>query len=511
MASQRWAGLVLLAPLILVLCWTTITARSLDNTPDVPSLKYKVKRQVPDRTREEVQASTEVVKNSLTVIKEVMENIPADKVKDVMKSFSKIASLAPGIGTLVASVLDMVLAFIPQEDPVLNEVKTGFAVVNQKLDALSIQIGNLKTDVKWYNYASVYSRDESNILNAWDKFNELRQNGNSPSKEERVTLADTFKRFYESSGAESSVLNLHRYLTVSSGGLNENLISLLKDKFKCDISKIGKYNLYFSSLLWKGMVLNQFYWKLLGLSTTAKEAEHVTMFQKVLEAQLAAIDNCMQTSETTMKTDVVEIATGLSADDKKAVALTVKTFLDEKYNWYNWVVVVYGKADKTNHIVKDATEIEVGELIVLVNHTPHAELIDVPYVQRTATKCFSDQYCQSIKPDECQASYFPENWGGESTSFRIVFNEYAKILHVSYDDTFAEVPTPLHHVQCSWYPGGGKVYMHFSRKTPVCTNNPCQNNGQCERILDSNEWLCRCPSGFYGEHCEQRIGTEAAA
>uniref|UniRef100_A0A3Q2P905 EGF-like domain-containing protein n=1 Tax=Fundulus heteroclitus TaxID=8078 RepID=A0A3Q2P905_FUNHE len=511
MASQRWAGLFLLASLILLLHWTNTSARSVDDAPEAQSLQRRAQRQLPDSTREQVQESTEVVKSSLTVIKEVIENIPVDKVTDVMKSFSKIASLAPGIGTLVASVLNMVLAFIPQENPVLNEVKKGFAEVNRKLDSLSIQISNLAADVEWFNYASVYSRDEVTILNAWEKFNELRQNSNLvQSAEERLRLAEIFTSYYENSGAESSVYNLYRYLTVESASLHENLNNLLKKKFKCGINIIGRYNLYFSSLLWKGMVLNQFYWKLIGFNTESKEAEHVQMFKKVSEAQLAAIDYCLQNYEQYMKKDVEETAKGLSADDKTAVALKVKEVLDKKYNWYKWVVVVYNKADKDNHLVFGATEVDAGSIIVLVSHTLHGAQIDVPYVKKTAETCFSNGYCTNIRTDQCQESHRPQPWGGASSSVQIVFNEYAIVSHVTYNEEFAEFPAPLHRVGCSWSTGGGRISIHFSRKLPVCTNYPCQNNGRCERVLDSNEWFCRCPNGFYGEHCEQRIDTRAA-
>ncbi|MED6251998.1 hypothetical protein ATANTOWER_005594 [Ataeniobius toweri] len=97
------------------------------------------------------------------------------------------------------------------------------------------------------------------------------------------------------------------------------------------------------------MVLNQFYWRLIGFNTTTKEDEHVQMFKKVSEAQLAAIDYCLQNYEDYMKKDVVETVKGLSTDDKQAVALKVKEVLDQKYHWYNWVVVVYNKANKDNH------------------------------------------------------------------------------------------------------------------------------------------------------------------
>ncbi|KAM7371355.1 hypothetical protein PAMP_008608 [Pampus punctatissimus] len=44
-----------------------------------------------------------------------------------------------------------------EDDPVLNEVKQGFADVNRKLHSLAIHMSSLVIDVEWFNYISVYS------------------------------------------------------------------------------------------------------------------------------------------------------------------------------------------------------------------------------------------------------------------------------------------------------------------------------------------------------------------
>lgn len=46
--------------------------------------------------------------------------------------------------------------------------------------------------------------------------------------------------------------------------------------------------------------------------------------------------------------------------------------------------------------------------------------------------------------------------------------------------------------------------MHYSKSEPVCLNT-CKNGGKCKRLLDSNEWLCECPDGYYGDRCEEKV------
>lgn len=161
---------------------------------------------------------------------------------------------------------------VPQENP-LKVLKADFAEMNEKLDSLSIQISNLAADVEWLNYARDYSKDKVCILNAWKKFCQFFEKSEVvQSEEDKLRLAEIFTNYYENTAVESSVANLYHYLMViSSTSLRGNLNNLLKTKFKCDISEIGKYNLYFSSLLWKGMVLNQLYWNLIVLSFQGKK------------------------------------------------------------------------------------------------------------------------------------------------------------------------------------------------------------------------------------------------
>uniref|UniRef100_A0A3Q2DQZ9 EGF-like domain-containing protein n=1 Tax=Cyprinodon variegatus TaxID=28743 RepID=A0A3Q2DQZ9_CYPVA len=501
-SSRRYALLLLVS---FILQWTSAWSHLHTN----PSILRRVRKEIPFEGREKTEKTLTLGKEILSLVKDTVETLKANDIKDIVKSLSVFAGIAPGIGTVASSLINMVLIFIPQNDPVLDAVNKGFAEVNQKLDSLSIQISNLQTDVEWFNFASAYSRDEVTILSAWRKYIELHQSSQSlQSLEDRRRLSEIFKNFYETSGAESSVSNFYQYLTVEGVAIHQNLNRLLRDKFKCDIKIISSYNFYLSSLLWKGMVLNQMYWKLIGLHTSTKEDQHVQMFNKVFEAQLAGIDYCKQNYESYMKLDVLEAAKSLSPDNKMAIAVKVKEVLDNKYNWYKWGVVVYNKAEKHNHRVIEATEIDAGEVIVLVRFIRHT---DVTFYQdrakRTAELCFRRKYCSEITEvvQKCKDNTYPAS-GLEDNFFYL--KQHATETHAFYSEDFAEVPEPLHQVDCYWtYSSLGKVSLHYSVEMPVCSNVQCQNSGTCERVLLSNQWFCRCSTGYYGEYCEQQFDT----
>ncbi|XP_078101255.1 cephalotoxin-like protein [Sander vitreus] len=516
MAFPRLSASMLLASLILLLYWTPSSAH-LHGTPSSGlSPLYRVKRDLDFETREKVDRSLAVGNSFLTVAKEgfeAFEKIDTKKLSDVMKSLANIASLAPGIGGLVASFVNMVLVFIPQDDPVLNEVKKGFEEVNRKLDSISIQIANLATNVEWFNYASVYSQDELRILNAWKKFNELLQNSQLVQNEEdKLRLAKTFVNYYENTGTEASVANFYHYLTVKDTSLSGNLNELLRKKFKCDIKQIGKYNVYFSRLLWQGMVLNQFYRQLIGLNLSGKEAEHTQMFKNIYRAQISALNFCRDHHMKYVKEDVVEIRKGLSADNKKAIADEVKEFLDKKYSWYNWVVLVYNTIQANYYILYNLTKITEDTITVAVGYTLKTEEIDETPVREAANDCFKDKSCEiKDKVRDCRYTWsHPYDTLGRQ--FHYTFTEYAKATHAAYGEEFAVAPAPFHQHDCWWGSYTRKISIYYSRKEDVCQSETCSNNGRCNRLLDSNEWMCDCWEGYYGERCEERtpIGTAIA-
>nr|ASJ82173.1 cathepsin L-like [Cyprinus carpio] len=513
MAFPRLSASMLLASLIL-LYWTTSAARSHDPPSSVVSPPYRVKRDQPFENREKVDRSLAAANSFLTVVKDGFEAIgksDTKKLSDVMKSLANVASLAPGVGVLVASVVNMVLIFIPQDDPVLNTVQKGFEEVNRKLDSITIQISNLATDVEWFNYASVYSQDELRILNAWKKFNDLLKNSKLvQNKEQKFRLAEIFvNNYYENTGTEASVANLYHYLTAKDTSLSGNLNELLRKKFKCDFQDISKYNIYFSSLLWKGMMLNQFYWKLIGLDSSRIAENHNQMFKNVYKAQKSALEYCLTNHMQYVKEDVVEIKRGLSAENKQAIADKVKEFLDKKYTWYNWVVLVYNTNKASNYILYDMTEIKEDIMTVAVGYTLIPKEIDETPVREAADDCFKDKQCEiKDKVRNCRYSWsHPYDTAGRR--FYYTFTEYAKATHAAYGEEFAVAPAPFHQNDCL---KGGYTYtisIYYSQRLPVCQSETCSNNGRCNRLLDSNEWMCECPDGYYGERCEERtpIGT----
>ncbi|KAL7861587.1 hypothetical protein SRHO_G00130280 [Serrasalmus rhombeus] len=504
MSSPWWSALLLLVSLI-PLCSTTSSASQAE-LPLQPShystnLSVLKRELLTDESRAQTEKVLEIATSSLSLLNDVMGNFDTKQLKGMMKNLANFASVAPGIGAVISSVVNTILAFIPQDDPVMKKLEEGFSEVNRKLDSISTQISDLEAEMELQIYASQYAHVENQILNGWQKFVELIKSG--PNNFNKAAM--DFKKIYKSENIEVSVANLHRYLTVRSTSLNKNIIEMLKKKYKCDLSEINRYNLFLSSLLWKGVVLKEVYGKLSG-KNSGKEAEHAQMFKSVFEAQQAVVEYCLNHSEEYMRKDVEEIARAHSPEKKEEIAEKVKNTLDKKYSWYNWVVLVYDNNDeKTKYIiiVDDMTKIPIDNIIVAVTYTlkadPDKEKETEGVVTELVEECFEQNKNCKIP---CKI-----RWGHNPTPKMTHLNDYAKVTHATYKYKYAESPPPVKQSNCLIDGYTYQIFVHNSRKLPVCEDQPCKNNGQCKQLLKSNEWLCVCQNGYHGNTCEKKMST----
>lgn len=104
------------------------------------------------------------------------------------------------------------------------------------------------------------------------------------------------------------------------------------------------------------------------------------MFKNVYEAQKEVVEYCLDNYEQYMKNDVEEIGKAVNPENKQHIANQVKTALDKKYSWYNWVVLVYNKDQDKNHMLFNLIEVTMEIIIVAVTYTLKAEELDKNFV-----------------------------------------------------------------------------------------------------------------------------------
>lgn len=261
------------------------------------------------------------------------------------------------------------------------------------------------------------------------------------------------------------------------------------------------------------MLINQFYWKLLGLNTAAKEAEHTQMFKKVSEAQISAVQFCLTNYEQFMKNDVIETAKALSANNKQAIAVQVKTVLDQKYNWYSWVVMVYDTDTDWTYAFYNMTKILVDSVTVAVGYTLKEEQDTKAAAVVKELELYKPEPYYSHMP-ETDCDQIPQNiltCNREVDGVSV--GQFLKVMHsIRFEwDDLVEVPAAMTSFRCwrdDWLPSRfSKICFHYSRSLAVCHPDTCLNGGQCKRLLDSNQHLCDCPDSYLGDRCEHKMNT----
>ncbi|XP_061567879.1 uncharacterized protein LOC133422030 [Cololabis saira] len=495
MAPPQWTTSVLLASLILVLCSASAWSDSSAN----PSALARFKRgQITPEIRTKIDKGFDVVVTSLRAFKDVMTHVDPDQVATVMSALGSFAALAPGIGTAFAATISLILLFIPTEDKVMNE----FAEVNNKLDSISMQISQLKTDVKVSSFLSAYTTNEATIVNAWKEFEKFKKKPTDDDKENNINIKN-FIKYYKDTNVRKEVDNLFYFLTVEGVSISENINNLYKEKFECHVKYMGIYSLYLNDLMLKGMILNQVYLQLTHQSSPDDHTQRVNNLKKLYEIQKNTLRECYDSYEEQMEKDVEKIAKSFKPEEKKDIAEKVKTHLDDKYSWYDWLVVVYNTEDEKKHKIHNMIKIIANTVTVAVTYTlkvsPAEEEIVKQEISTISQKCDVEQ----LKDYTITLSS-----PGSGHERFVDLTEYVMIGEVmNRHKDVAELPEPLRIITCKnkWHKS---VALHYSRKVEVCKPNPCQNGGVCKRLLESNNFLCECQDSFWGDLCENKVDTD---
>ncbi|XP_029932976.1 SE-cephalotoxin-like [Myripristis murdjan] len=509
----------LLLVFLTLLYWTTTSALSHDPTFNYTNSRphTRVKRALPYFTQEKTREVLEGGKAALALVKDAFGLAHTTRtLTGITKTIAQGMSMLPSVLGLMFSFVNIILAFIPQESPT-DQLQADLDEVNRKLDSLSMEISNLATDVEWHNYASVYSQDEVRILNAWKNFNEIfKSSMPAQSEEKKIRLAEMFTTFYENTATEGSVTSLYHYLTIRGTSLSKNLLDILTRKSKCSIYDIGMYSIYFNSLMYRGMFLNQVYWSLMGFDPSVKAAEYASMMKKIVNAEKEAVNYCKSNYKKYVKMDVVEISKKHSYSNKEEIARQIKWALDKKYFWYSWVVVVYDtkqdypdKTDGFTVIPMEKITVAVGETNIGSYGTKRDKVLNcIP--KKTCNDMFAE-----IKGNgnSCPVQYSTSlivHYTENRPLYQVIyFMSYVKLMHISYEKKSVVFPPPIYQQDCSWYSSyTGSLSLYYSGRTDLCKSfTPCKNGGTCQMLFESNQWVCECPDGYEGYTCEKKIPT----
>ncbi|XP_064162295.1 SE-cephalotoxin-like isoform X1 [Anguilla rostrata] len=424
----------------------------------------------------------------------------AKTIQKVLEVFKKLGKIAYALG-FVGALVGFILAFIPQENPILKFMKVQFSEVNRKLDSISLQINSLAEEMEWTVYASVYSNDENNIKNSWTKLREFIDSASAAQTEkEKTRLAERFTTFYENTGTESSVHNFHGYLTESNpASLNKNLLILVTEKSKGDFKTLVQFTAYFTSLMVTGLQLNLYYYALKGYDGKNKVREAVTQLNNVHTKIQDVLIDCADSFEIWAEKDVQQIGTK-PLPDNKHLAYTIKEHLDKKFNWYNWTVIVHDKKDEEERTYGNSIKVIAQDKVVI--HLLHREK---GFTVHQGMKAQMEREWNS-KGRLCQ---------DKISQWPIIFQrrtmKYLEYIH-ERPDYAQTIDNELVKLKCLDLLEPILVYETYTvylKSQKLVENHPCSdvncNKGECRQIKDTSSGICKCEKMFYGPTCQGSI------
>lgn len=439
-----------------------------------------------------------------------------DTIQKVLKVFDVFGKIASSFGFL-GSLISLIFAFIPKSDPTFNFMKEQFSEVNRKLDSVSLQISELQTEMEWTNYASAYGKDENAIKNSWVKLKELMDNGPiATTDEQKSRLAEQFTSFYITTGTESSVANLYRYITESSAvSLNKNLLQLVIEKSNGDFKVLTQYSSYFTALMVSGLQMNVFYYKLKGYDAEKKANEAGTQLSNALLAIQDALIQCANDFPKWAEKDAQKLGTERFSDNKQ-LAARIKEHLEQKFIWYDWFVIAHSNDAKNEYTYGQSISFTVQDKTVV--HLIHREKKATP--DQTIVNYVKSQWLQEdLYLGEC------ENMEGK---FLQIFGARA-VSHIQYlhavrkPSDYAQTSDSDVELNCGTLlfkkarqeqkPFGDiRTINIFLKSSELVQNAPCSKvncgNGQCEPLKDTAQGFCRCNSMYRGSTCEESIQNE---
>lgn len=433
-----------------------------------------------------------------------------ESLQKALKVFDHLGKIASSFG-FIGALISFIFSFIPKTDPMFNFLKEQFAEVNRKLDSLSLQVSKLHTEMKWTSYASAYGKDENAIRNSWAKLKEFTDKALiATTAEQKSRLAEQFTSFYLATKTESSVANLYRYITErSSDSLNRNLLQLIIEKSNGDFKILTRYSSYFTVLMVSGLKMNVFYYKLKGYDAEAKAQESAVQLSDTLLAIQDALIECANDFEKWAKLDAQKLGVKPFSDTKQ-LAKDIKEHLEQKFLWYDWVVIAHSRDAEYEYTYGQSISLPVQDkTVVHLIHREKAAIADYT----VAHKLKSMWEKQDMTFPECLGlkSDFLRRFGAEAVT-------HIQYLHAaSKPSDYAETKASDVELGCKRFYSVGLRYQIrniniFLKSRAVVRNSPCSGvkceNGDCKPIKDTTQSFCRCHKMYRGPNCEISIQNE---
>ncbi|KAK3086818.1 hypothetical protein FSP39_023957 [Pinctada imbricata] len=268
-------------------------------------------------------------------------------------SMSKLAtSVGPYLGAIGPAV-GIIMAFTgDQSDPQIEFMKTMLERIETRFDQIDEQFKQLTNQVNWNKYEIQLSKHESTIRTLSTNLGAVYK----ASASSRPGQIRSFIRTYDSNWK-----NDHEVLmtyTTDTGLFHENLIDMFKTYTENHCGKVQKFMLGLTDLILRGVSVELAYLEFINETASYKKDRktHWTEEIKKMKTFMSKVDKNLRSSKVyldQMSKDMDKLLTNNKGVKDSDFATIAYSFLMEKYNWRDWLVVSYDDIKGgNNHNVK---------------------------------------------------------------------------------------------------------------------------------------------------------------
>ncbi|CAI5660415.1 unnamed protein product [Oreochromis niloticus] len=474
----------------------------------------------------------------LTLIKDI-GNVIKGSSSDILNLAQSVVNVVPVVGTVFSLLMTIVILI----DKHVND-KSLLKDIKEEFEKIDLKLEKHHRELKWNIWAAAtYSKPEMKIRTAWTEYKTLLGSlAGAKDENEKKRHEQSFIEAY--SKYEKAPREMGELLKKTGKSFINNLGDELAEHVKCHEKEIIEYTYLILTLIFKGNMMNQFYYSLKNIESKARDDE---MKKNVYEAMTAMFEiqkQCIDNSMTYVKLDVKPLIDKSKKRDD--LAKEVWNFLQKTYDRYDWMVVGFiakkssYKTIKTlkKHVLTGFQDVPTERITVAVSRQVKGTHSKVQEVSKAIEKCINKKVL-CYKVADTLSTCGEKVAGIPMSQTYTAVHAYTRKAHQSIkakeanpkakvedqaDDEDESNAAPENHSdqtpyiytgKCEKSPGvkHGKFVVLIKSDEEMMEKDPCakqdcgqrKGRGKCVPMKDMFLAICRCIYPYYGLHCENDI------
>ncbi|RXN03397.1 hypothetical protein ROHU_009559 [Labeo rohita] len=467
-----------------------------------------------------------------------------NKVKEGFKATSRfVLAKIDKITTAVSPFVELIPVCGKALSIVIRSVGLGVSLTNKDKNMLTVldELVNLNTKLDQYQVeqtwniwaGGAYHKPEMEIDVAWSKYTtlmaSLRQTKDVSEKERHK---EDFKSSYEK--FEPATKTLHKLLIAKGTTFINPLGDLLAEHVNCHEKIIREYTMFIIKLIYRGNMMNHFYYRLKHIESAARIAEGAKISFEAVSAMFQVYMKCINSSIDYVKKDVTELIN--KSEKRSELAKKVWSSLVKDYDRYDWMVVAFRTKKSghkmrefmNRHVLSGFTKVTKDSVSVAVGRQVKGTHTKAVLVRQAIARCVDKSVlCYKVAKKLAECSEAVENKPVSQTYTAV--HAYLREAHDSHnaqevpDEDYEFSTSPEHssaqtpyiyrgECQRSRAVKGGKFVVLIKSDEEIMTEDPCSkldcggnDRGSCVPVEGMFLAVCQCNKEYYGQNCEESL------